>query len=44
MSQIALPLEITPSSGKDGYIVTEANADVHAQLLDWKNWPNKAND
>lgn len=40
MSQIALPLETTPSRDNDGYIVTDANADVDAQLLDWKNWPN----
>lgn len=40
MNQIALPLETIPSLDDDGYIVTDANADVDAQLLDWKNWPN----
>ncbi|MEO9468864.1 DnaA/Hda family protein [Parasphingorhabdus sp.] len=40
MSQFALPLETTPSRGNDGYIVTDANANVDAQLLDWENWPN----
>lgn len=38
MSQIALPLEQTPSPEQDGYLVTDANAEVHGQLQRWSDW------
>lgn len=38
MSQIALPLEQKPSAGHGGYLVTAANADVHRQLQNWRDW------
>lgn len=38
MSQIALPLEQSPSAEDDGYLVTAANAEVHRQLQHWRDW------
>ncbi len=38
MSQIALPLEQSPSPTQGGYLVTVANAEVHRQLKHWRNW------
>ena len=38
MSQIALPLEQTPSPEQAGYLVTAANAGVHRHLENWQEW------
>ena len=38
MSQIALPLEQSPSAEQRGYLVTDANAEVHRQLQNWTDW------
>lgn len=38
MSQIALPLEQSPSPEHGGYLVTAANAEVHRQLQHWRDW------
>ncbi|WP_417593736.1 hypothetical protein [Parasphingorhabdus sp.] len=38
MSQIALPLEQSPSAEQGGYLVTAANAEVHRQLQCWRDW------
>ncbi len=38
MSQIALPLEQGLSPEQDGYLVTAANAEVHQQLQNWRDW------
>ena len=38
MSQIALPLEQGPPPEQDGYLVTAANAEVHQQLQNWRDW------
>lgn len=40
MSQIALPLDIAPTSQGEGYLVTDCNAKAHKQLGDWGHWPN----
>ncbi len=40
MTQIALPLDTALSAKDDGYIVTDANAQVHGYLQNWKSWPN----
>lgn len=40
MTQIALPLDTALSAKDDGYIVTDANAQVHEYLKSWRSWPN----
>lgn len=40
MSQIALPLDIAPTSEGEGYLVTDCNAKAHAHLSNWQQWPN----
>ena len=41
MNQIALPLDISSSSERGGYLIADCNAEVHAQLENWKLWPHK---
>ena len=41
MKQIALPLDISPSSEEGGYLIAHCNADAHAQLENWALWPHK---
>ncbi|MEP2101842.1 MAG: DnaA/Hda family protein [Parasphingorhabdus sp.] len=40
MTQIALPLDIEPSSQDEGYLVTDCNKQAHEQLENWSSWPN----
>lgn len=40
MSQIALPFEQKPLPEQGGYLVTEANAALHEQLQNWRDWPH----
>lgn len=40
MSQIALPLEIAIPNKGGGYLVSECNAEIHAQLQNSVAWPN----
>ncbi len=40
MSQIALPLEIALPDQGGGYLVSDCNAHIHAQLQNSKTWPN----
>lgn len=40
MSQFALPLDQQISNADDGYVVSAANEDIHAQLKNWRAWPN----
>ena len=41
MNQIALPLDISSSSKRGGYLIADCNAEVHTQLENWKLWPHK---
>jgi len=41
VNQIALPLDISSSSKRGGYLIADCNAEVHTQLENWKLWPHK---
>jgi chromosomal replication initiation ATPase DnaA len=41
VSQIALPLEIALPNQGGGYLISDSNADIHAQLQNSQNWPNR---
>ncbi len=41
VSQIALPLETAVPNTGGGYLISECNADIHAQLQNWQAWPNR---
>lgn len=40
MSQMALPLVPSRSPELDGYLVTDANIEVHRYLQNWRDWPH----
>jgi len=40
VNQIALPLEIAVSDEGGGYLISDCNAQIHAQLQNCRAWPN----
>lgn len=42
MDQLTLDLGFTPRFGAEDFLVTPANADAHATLMRWPDWPGRS--